>query len=68
MIQADMDTPYPRLKSGGMSSGATRYDGRQEPINGNGYRDAFGYMEGGQASAIDGRLGRGHRRMREGRV
>lgn len=66
-IRADLDTCYPRLKSGGMASSATRYDWQQEPINGNGYRELYGYGtgEGGQ---IDGRLGRGHRRMREGKV
>lgn len=56
-IQADLDTPYPRLKSGGMSSGWTKYDIGQEPINGNGYKELSG---------VDGRLGRGHRRIREG--
>lgn len=63
MIQADMDTPYPRLKAGGMTSAYTRYDAGNEPVNGNGYRELIG-----AASTIDGRLGKAHRRAREGKV
>lgn len=28
-VQADMDTPYPRTKAGGMSASWTRYDGEE---------------------------------------
>ncbi|GFZ51403.1 hypothetical protein JCM24511_09165 [Saitozyma sp. JCM 24511] len=49
-VQADLDTPYPRLKSGSVANAWTRYDQTQE------------------AMAIDGRLGVGHRRMKEGKV
>lgn len=65
-LYADLDTPYPRLGQGGMSTGYTRYGPDKQAINGNGW---FG-TDGGYAekSLIDGRMGAGHRRMREGRV
>jgi hypothetical protein len=50
-LQADMDTPYPRDGSGGMTSSMTRYGPDNEIVNG-----------------IEGRLGIGHKRQREGRV